>query len=77
MALTTLKIRKDGLISKSIVETFTGQLSFNIDIEIRNKLAKYDEVVSAWNQVLLAGTMEPIITQVSRLQARRHVELTH
>lgn len=65
LLLTRLMIQSDGVVSKSIVETFRDQLEDGLKIGKTTKLGKYDEVVSGYNKALLTSIVVPVIDQVS------------
>jgi hypothetical protein len=55
------RLKPDGVVSKPILQTARDTLREALDVEIKAKLVKYDEVVSAYNKALLSEIVVPLI----------------
>jgi hypothetical protein len=63
----SLNVQKDGVISASILATSLSKLESGLKLGKKEKLSKYDEVVSMYNKALLTSVLIPVIDIVSRL----------
>jgi hypothetical protein len=63
----SLNVQKDGMISASILATSLSKLESGLKLGKKEKLSKYDEVVSMYNKALLTSVLIPVIDIVSRL----------
>ncbi len=55
------RIQPDGVVSKNILETARRNLAETLGVEVKAKLSKYDEVVSAYNKALLSTIVVPLV----------------
>ena len=62
----------NGVVSQNIISTFRAQITDGITTGKTSKIAKYDEVVSGYNKVLLASIVVPLIDKVCFLLPDMH-----
>jgi hypothetical protein len=55
------QIQPSGVVSKDILDYAKRDLAETLDAEVKAKLAKYDEVVSAYNKALLSTIVVPLV----------------
>lgn len=69
------QIQPDGVVSRDILETARRNLSDTLSAEVKAKLDKYDEVVSAFNKALLSTIVVPLVDRATSNKYAHETEL--